>query len=404
MSERTQEAQTSPSDLLSMSDEQIADLDLSFLEEEAPASSQPEAHEEEGEDDHLDQDDAAGDGAGDPDVGDELGDDAESESDADDDAAEDEGDDADAAEGEEAEGPESEDGEADADESDGEDEQTDAPVDYEAEYKKLFAPFKANGREMQVDNAEDARALMQMGANYNKKMAALKPNLKVLKLLENNNLLSEEKLSFLIDLEKKNPDAIMKLVKESGLDPLDMDLEKESEYKPSTYTVDDRELALDAVLEEIQHTPTYSKTVAEVSNKWDGPSKQEIANQPEILKVINDHMARGIYDRISTEVEKQRMLGRLNGLSDLEAYRQVGDTLNARGAFDDLAQDPATSRPEPVKKTVTPKPKAEDPKRKEKKRAASSTRSASPTSEGPEINPLALSDEEFEKLVKDKYV
>ena len=87
---------------------------------------------------------------------------------------------------------------------------------------------------------------MQMGANYNKKMAALKPNLKLLKLLENNGLLSEEKLSFLIDLDKKNPDAITKLVKDSGLDPLEMDVSK-SDYKPNTYTVHDREVELDSV-------------------------------------------------------------------------------------------------------------------------------------------------------------
>src|SRR5690606_38757650 len=97
------------------------------------------------------------------------------------------------------------------------------PVDHKAIVDKLFAPFKANGKEMVVDNVDDAVALMQMGANYNKKMAALKPNLKLLKLLENNNLLSEEKIGFLIDLDKKNPAAIGKLLKDSGIDPLDVD-------------------------------------------------------------------------------------------------------------------------------------------------------------------------------------
>jgi len=103
-----------------------------------------------------------------------------------------------------------------------------AAVDFEAEYKRLLTPFKANGREIAVKSVDDAIALMQMGANYNKKMAALKPNLKLMKMLENNGLLSEDKIGFLIDLEKKNPAAINKLVKDSGIDPMDLDAEKVS--------------------------------------------------------------------------------------------------------------------------------------------------------------------------------
>src|SRR5690606_34973436 len=110
------------------------------------------------------------------------------------------------------------------------------PVDYEAEYKRLLTPFKANGREIQVKSVDDAIQLMQMGANYNKKMAALKPNLKLMKMLQNNNLLSEEKLSFFIDLEKKDPAAINKLVKDAGINPMDLDAEKATGYKQSTHS------------------------------------------------------------------------------------------------------------------------------------------------------------------------
>ena len=86
--------------------------------------------------------------------------------------------------------------------------------DYKAEYQRLLAPFKANGKDIQVTSVDEALTLMQMGANYNKKMAALKPNLKVLKLLDTHGLLDENELNFLIDLKEKNPKAIMKLVKD----------------------------------------------------------------------------------------------------------------------------------------------------------------------------------------------
>jgi hypothetical protein len=278
-----------------------------------------------------------------------------------------------------------------------------SPIDYEAAYKQLTAPFKANGREIQVNSVEDAVALMQMGANYNKKMAALKPNLKLMKLLENNGLLSEEKLNFLIDLEKKNPDAINKLIKDSGVDPLDLDASKAGEYKPTPHKVDDRELELDAVLDEIQDTDSYSRTIDVVSNQWDSASKNVIANSPQVLKVINAHVQSGVFDVIVKEVEREKMFGRLSGLSDIEAYRQVGDAIQSRGGFDHLNTQGQRTQPKPV--VVQPKPKMGDEgKRREKKLAASSSQPAAPSKAPADFNPLALSDDEFSKVVNQRFL
>ena len=271
-------------------------------------------------------------------------------------------------------------------------------LDYKAAYERLTAPFRANGKEMKVDNVDDAITLMQMGANYNKKMAALKPNLKLIKMLENHELLSEEKLSYLIDLSKKNPAAIQKLLKDSGIDPLEMnEAEEKSEYKPGTYTVADKEIELEEVLDRLQDTPTYHKTLDVVSNKWDGPSKQAIAEAPQILEVINDHMARGVYDVIIPEVERERALGRLNGLSNLQAYQQVGAAIHERNGFDHLKQTASEPSP-PPRREVKPTGKSADSARNDKRRAASPTRSGAPSAKpAGDFNPLAMSDEEFEK-------
>ena len=277
------------------------------------------------------------------------------------------------------------------------------PVDYEAAYKQLTAPFKANGREIQVQSVEDAVALMQMGANYNKKMAALKPNLKLMKLLENNGLLNEEKLSFLIDLEKKNPEAIGKLIKDSGVDPLDLDASKAGDYKPTPHKVDDRELELDAVLDEIQETPSYTRTLDVVSNQWDGASKNVIANSPQVLKVINSHVQSGVFDVIVKEVEREKMFGRLSGLSDIEAYRQVGDAIQARGGFDHLAPQGQRTQSKPA--VVQPKPKMGDEgKRRDKRLAAGTSQPAVPSKSNSEFNPLSLSDDEFSKVVNQRFL
>lgn len=275
-------------------------------------------------------------------------------------------------------------------------------IDYEAEYKRLLAPFKANGREVQVQSVDDAIALMQMGANYNKKMQALKPNLALLKLLENNGLLSEEKISYLIDLSKNDAGAINKLVKDAGIDPMDLDAEKAAGYKPTVRKVDPREVELDAVLDEIQTTPSYSKTIDVVTKQWDDASKQVVADNPQLLKVINQHVAAGIYDLIVAEVERERMFGRLEGLSDIAAYKQVGDAIQARGGFDHLGRQGQQTNQAPV--VVSPKPSdAEEERRKEKKLAASAPKAATPAKVEADFNPLAMSDEEFLKNARQRF-
>lgn len=281
---------------------------------------------------------------------------------------------------------------------------TEAPaIDYKAEYERLIGgPIKANGKAVKVESVEDAIALMQMGANYNKKMGALKPNLKLLKLLENNGLLSEEKIGFLIDLDKKDPAAISKLITDSGIDPMDVTADKASAYKQTPRTVDDREIDLDSVLDDLKGTETYTRTLDVVGNKWDAASKQVVGDNPELLRVINDHIERGIYDVISTKVDNERMLGRLKGMSDIEAYRQVGDAIQAAGGFNHLG----SSRTEVAKPTVVePKPKVEDDKLKDKRRAASSTKPVAPKSSSmpADYNPLAMSDEEFLKMATPKF-
>ena len=277
-------------------------------------------------------------------------------------------------------------------------------VDFEAEYKRLLAPFTANGREMSVKNVDEAITLMQMGANYNKKMAALKPSLSLLKMLESNGLADAEKISYLIDLANKDAGAINKLVKDSGIDPMDLSSEKADEYKPTKRTVSEKELELDSVLEEIQETPSYQRTLKVVGKEWDVKSRQIVADAPQLLKVINSHVQAGIYDMIVAEVERERMLGRLSGLTDIEAYRQVGDAIQARGGFDHLVASASNQGQQTPAKTVVvpPKPRQVDDSRlKDKRRAAAPSKPVVKSSPSPkDFNPLTMSDEEFQKLVK----
>lgn len=286
------------------------------------------------------------------------------------------------------------------DNSTGSEDKTETPEtvapNFEEEFNKLITPFKANGKEMKVNSVEEARTLMMMGANYNKKMAGLKPSLRVLKTLENNGLLDEDKLNFLIDLDKKDPSAINKLLKESGINPLDLDTEEAATYKPKAYNASDREVELDAVLDEIRDTEAFKDTIDIVSNKWDVASRRVLVENPTIIKAINDHVSAGIYEQITTRVERERMLGKLNGVSDIAAYKQVGDAMQAAGEFNSKESKPAVS----TTVQATPQKSSNIDK---KKAAGSTVKVGKTTKSNQEFNPLALSDEEFAKLSESNF-
>lgn len=270
-------------------------------------------------------------------------------------------------------------------------------VDYKAEYEKMIAPFKANGHEMKVQSPDDVIRLKQMGANYHKKMAGLKPVLKIVKILEKNNLLEEGKLDFLIDLHNKSPEAITKLLKDSGMEPLDIDIKKESEYVPTRHIVADSEIDLDAVLDDIQSTPTYQKTLDVITNVWDSNSRNTIAQDPQIITRINEHMADGTYDTIMSEVTYQRSMGNLTGISDIQAYKAAGDNLFAAGKIGQ--EEPAGQKDVVTDPVIAPvkKDSEKEVKRKERKKAAAPTNNVG-TPAIVSYNPLTMSDEEFEKI------
>ncbi len=273
-------------------------------------------------------------------------------------------------------------------------------IDVQAELDKLFTPFKANGKELKVNSVDEAIQLMQMGANYTKKMTGLKPVMKIARMLENNGLMDEQQVSFLIDLSKKDPNAIAKLLKESDINPLEIDLDKSVDYKGGNHIVNEAQLKVEEVLEGIKETPTYSRTINIVSKEWDDSSREVMAKNPEVIAEINQHMQAGIFDIIQNEMERQRLFGGLKGLSDIAAYKAVGDMLNAQGKFDE-APDQSSSQSLEVKPKANSAP---DPKIKAKKQAAGITKESKVSApvQDPNFNPLSMSDEEFEKTFGNK--
>lgn len=236
-------------------------------------------------------------------------------------------------------------------------------VDYKAGYEQIMAPFKANGKTMQVKSVEEAIQLMQMGANYTRKMQELQPHRKTLLMLENNGLLDEGKLSFLIDLDKKNPEAIKKLLQDANINPLDVDMDQESTYQEGNHKVSDEEAQFRLVLDELNSNPVGRETLQTINSTWDQASKEVLWKQPEVMNTINAQRENGVYARITAEIDRRRTLGVIQvGVPFLEAYRVVGDELHKAGAFNDLFKPKASAVAPVATRAAMPKPTGLDPK------------------------------------------
>lgn len=278
---------------------------------------------------------------------------------------------------------------------------TEAP-DYEALYKQVMAPFKANGKEFTPNSPEEMVRLAQMGANYTKKMQALKPNLQLMRMLENNGLLEESRLSHLIDISKGDPKAIQKLLHDTKVDPLDLDTSAAPTYTPGNHRVSDEEMSFRDAIDEITSTDAGKETIVHLNSTWDPVSKKALVKEPALLGIINEHRSNGVYAKITSEIERQRTLGQLSGTPFIEAYKAVGLRLQAEGK---LAPTPASTGQEPANPGTVAVPRQVLETRAARPRQVVSNgdraRAAAPGTRMPakssprSFDPFAMSDEEI---------
>ena len=275
---------------------------------------------------------------------------------------------------------------------------------YKSLYEKVMAPFKASGKTIQLKDPEEALELIKKGVDYTRKTMEIAADRKFLVMLEKNQLKDEAKLSFLIDLANKNPEAIKKLVTDSGVDPLDIDTSAPSSYSPGNHSVSDDEIRFTETLTEVNSTPEGQQVVQRIFSGWDQASQGHMWKEPEAMRVLLAQKQSGVFDIVEGEVERRRLLGQIPATTSyLDAYRYVGLELGQAGAFNHLpafqgqvaaAQHPAANSPIATRAASTVAKPAADPT----VRAAAPTRPTARMSSKPTIDDLAdLSDEEFLK-------
>lgn len=281
-----------------------------------------------------------------------------------------------------------------------------AAVDF---FTKVSAPFKADGREMQVRSPEDAIRLMQMGVNYCRRMQQMKPLRALDQMLSQHGLNDPEKLNELIDIHKGNPAAIQKLLREKGIDPLDIDVSKDTGYKAKDYRGDPKDLDFKEAIDNTLQQPGGRELIADVNAQWDDNSKAALRDQPAIFQNLLDQKNSGVYGKIVDELNYQRTMGHLTNVPFLQAYHQVGDAMQKAGVFGSpqphsngagnmQVRTPAgnTAPIDTGPRKAAPKPKTEQPN----PNLSSTTPPRAAPSSGQQQEPdyASMSDEEFLKL------
>ena len=305
-----------------------------------------------------------------------------------------------------AEGDDSEQAEDDG-ESEGEQPETDNEdiETYKQVYQELFGqPIKASGREVKLRDAVQARNLIEMGVDYNKKMQYMKPHMQTLKTLEKEGLLGDiEQLNLLLEAKQGKPEAIKKLLAQAEIDVLDIadDEIPGSEYRPGNHLVSEKEVEISEALSAIKESPKYNETIDVMTNRLDPKSREVLSDNPQFITALNKDIETGVYDEIMEMVQYKKDTRQAPiGASDIELYIQ---TVQELAMQEQQAQQQGTV---PVENTqqVSQQPKRQSSgASRKRKQAMSSTRSAKPKKKE-EFDPmkaLSMSDEEFMKRFGD---
>lgn len=199
------------------------------------------------------------------------------------------------------------------------------------------------GTKVKIKDGDELLKLVQKGLGSNKRMQEIKPKLKLMAMLEENGLASEDKLNLIIDaVARKDKTAFGKLLRDSNIDALDID---DSQYVGKDYSIPESQFDLQVLLDENKDSPVYGDTITSIK-AYDAASKEMIGKQPERFLTILADKESGVYSQIENIVKAEQMKGNFSGIGFLAAYEQVVNTIKenlAQAGHNGSSKQPNTS-------------------------------------------------------------
>jgi hypothetical protein len=241
----------------------------------------------------------------------------------DDEVEEDDSDDQEENEGEPDEELEAVDGESDEEvEESAEDKSqpTQAGLD---SFLSTVSKTRANGVDYEFTNQEKLAMFDKMfpqATDYTKKMQQLKPWRKQIDAIEQANL-GQEDINLMIDVLKGDKDAIANVLKRTGVDALDLDVEN-ANYVAKDYGRNDTELAIKDIVDEIGEDPEYRTTHNIINKQWDNKSVEAFVEDPSMIKLLHTDVKSGVFNQVSPIANKLKVYDG-GTKSDLEYYKMA---------------------------------------------------------------------------------
>lgn len=301
------------------------------------------------------------------------------------------------------------DGETEVDEGETTDEE--AKVEPEAQQAQSLK-FKADGKEYEFSDKEivdQFPRIFGQAMNYTKKMQAIKPWRKTIDAMEQAKL-GHEDVNLMIDALNGNKNAMAQVLKRTGTDALDLDLEN-SEYVAKDYGRDETTLAIKDVVETISQDQEFAITENILSKQWDESSWQEMSQDPELISLLHEDVKSGMYDTISPIMTKLKVYDGAKK-SDLEYYKlaagQYFSDMDSKKNEQILAQrqqqqEAARLAEAEAARQKVQQAKADEAKREATKRVSAKRKAAAPTkarATNSVVDYLDDSDEAFEDWYK----
>lgn len=180
--------------------------------------------------------------------------------------------------------------------------------------------LKADGTEFELTE-DELKQLASKGMNYTKKMQDIKEYREHVSAIK-EAALSKDDINLMIDVLKGDKDALATVMKRTGVDALDVDVEN-SRYVPKNYGRNEVELEIEEVVESISRDPEYVTTKHIISSNWDKQSQMEFVKDPIKIAKLHEDVKSGIFDQVVPMMLKKKALDGARK-SDIEYYIEAG--------------------------------------------------------------------------------
>lgn len=269
-------------------------------------------------------------------------------------------------------------------------------------HKALTAPLKAAGHEFSLDDPNQIRELVSKGLDYTRKMQQISHLRGIGEILREHDMLDPEKLAYAVDLANHKPEAIARLIKESGVDTFELGDDVADSYQATPANIEGKakEVSVREIVEQYKDDENFNSVFNE-ARQWDNESQVTLVNNPEVLHLLAAHANNGVYKQVMAKVIQERAI---TGTTEpiLQHYNRVGQAMFAAENDGGIAQAPQKQAPAKSERVVIKRKSVDEATRR---KALAPTASTKTKSKSLKITSAAdiynMSEDEFKNLDPD---